>query len=149
MQQKRCFERDGRISDAARHGHEGENLRLVCASNVWSFKGADAGAHKVCCRHRFYEKIRDPQLHQNARCGSVKLLRHNYNGSGAVHTPHQALQRLNLVEAARIHVDDHNALLKGMQLGADLGDALLNGRERGRVKSCEGGLRRLDKFLVH
>ena len=70
-------------------------------------------------------------------------------GTPAFQPAHDALQRLDLLELCRIHVDDEGAEIGLLDLAAQLGDILLDGRELDDLRGGERRARVLQRKPCH
>ena len=80
---------------------------------------------------RLDQEIGDLELHEDAHRGGVELLGDDDDRRLAFQPAHDALQRLDLLQLCRIHVDDDGAEIGLLDLAAQLGDILLDGRRAG------------------
>jgi hypothetical protein len=148
MKLERGLQGQRRGADATGRRHEGVNLRLGIFLATRTFERAHTGAHQVGGGQRLDQEVRDLQLNQDAhRCG-VEFLRHHQDRHAAFQAAHDALQRLDLVQLRRIHIDDDGAEIGLLHLAADFGDVLLHGRKLDDFRGGEGRARILQEGLI-
>ena len=120
-----------RAADAAGGRHEGVDLRFRVFLAARPLQHADAGAHQVGGGDRLDQEVGDLKLHQDAHGGSVEFLRHDEDRRPALEPARDALQRLDLFELRRIHVDDDGVAVGFLDFAAQFDDALFDRRRAG------------------
>ena len=148
MQLKRRLQGQGRGADAAGGRHEGVDLRFRIFLAARALEDADAGTHQIGGLDRLDQKVGDLELDEDAyRCG-VEFLGHHEDRRLAFQAPGHALQRLDLFELCRIHVDDDGVAVGFLDLAAQLDDVLIDDLKLDQVRRRERRLGFLSEHLV-
>ena len=133
MKLERRLQGQRRAADAAGGRHEGVDLRFRVLLAARPLQHADAGPHQIGGRQRLDQEVGDLQLHQNADGGGAEFLRHHKDRRPALKPARDALQRLDVLQLRRIHVDDDRIAVGFLDFAAQFDDALFHGRELDQV----------------